>query len=371
MKEYRMKTTIKQFDSCKELCENFHVDQDDLIFTSEHTYRDYFETFSLNAKVIFIRKYGTGEPNDEMVEAIYHDVKDLSYNRVIAIGGGTILDVAKLFALKNVTPVVDLFDRKLELIKDKELILVPTTCGTGSEVTNISILELKARHTKLGLAVDELYADYAVLIPELLKSLPFTVFATSSIDAFIHAIESYLSPKANPFTELFSLKAMEMILQGYKQIVELGEEARIPLMEDFLIASAYAGIAFGNAGTAAVHAMSYPLGATYHIPHGESNYALFTGVFKTYQKLHPKGKIYQLNHFLAEVLDCDEAVVYDELELLFDNIIPKKSLSGYGVTVTQLEDFTVSVMEKQGRLTANNYVPLSKERVYEIYRALY
>lgn len=108
-----------------------------------------------------------------MVEAIYKDIKDISYKRVIAIGGGSVLDVSKLFVLKTISPVVDLFEHKLEFIKEKELILIPTTCGTGSEVTNISILELKAKHTKMGLAVDELYADYAVMIPELLEDLPF------------------------------------------------------------------------------------------------------------------------------------------------------------------------------------------------------
>ncbi len=223
MKQFRVKTTIQQFGSCKEFCENYNIGKTDLIITSEHTYEDYFKTLALDAAVVYLRNYGTGEPTDEMVEAIYRDIRDIPYNRVIAIGGGTILDVAKLFALKQVSPVLDLFDHKFEFIRDKELILVPTTCGTGSEVTNISILELISRHTKLGLAVDELYADYAILIPELLTKLPFSYFAASSIDAFIHAIESYLSPKANPFTEIYSIKAMEIILKGYQVIAKNGE----------------------------------------------------------------------------------------------------------------------------------------------------
>ncbi|MGB8453422.1 MAG: 4-hydroxybutyrate dehydrogenase [Anaerocolumna sp.] len=371
MKQFRIKTTIQQFDNCKEFCDTYHIGKGDLVITSEHTFKDYFKELSLEAAVVFLRKYGSGEPNDEMVETIYADIKDIPYERVIAIGGGTILDVAKLFALKNVSPVLDLFDRKLELIKDKELILVPTTCGAGSEVTNISILELISRHTKLGLAVDELFADVAVLIPELLEKLPFPYFATSSIDAFIHAIESFLSPKANSFTENFSIKAMEMILKGYQVIAKEGETSRIPLIPDFLLASTYAGIAFGNAGTAAVHAMSYPLGAAYHIPHGESNYAIFTGVFKIYQKIHPTGKIRVLNEFLAGILDCKADMVYEELESLLNHIVPKKTLNQYGVTKGQLEEFTLSVMEKQGRLMANNYVELDKDKVYKIYRSLY
>ena len=371
MKEFRINTIIQQYNNCKEFCENFNIGKNDLIITSKHIYQDYLEDLTSNASIIYLRDYGIGEPTDELVERIYCDVKDMPYKRVFGIGGGSILDVAKLFALKNISPVLELFDHKLLLEKEKELILVPTTCGTGSEVTNISILELTSRHTKLGLAENELYADYAVLIPELLDNLPFSFFATSSIDALIHAIESYLSPKANQFTQMYSLRAIEMILKGYQRIAKEGEEARISIMENFLLASTYGGIAFGNAGTGAVHAMSYPIGATYHIPHGESNYAIFTGVFKMYQNMKPNGKIHQLNIFLTDILNCSEDAVYDELDTLLNHIIPQKSLQEYGVTQEKLEQFTISVMEKQGRLMANNYVELPKATVYQIYESLY
>lgn len=371
MKELSVKPEIYTFDTCKEFIESFKIGKEDLVITSEHTYVSYFEKYNLDTNVIFIRKYGSGEPSDEMVEAIYRDTKDISYNRVIAIGGGSVLDVSKLFALKNISPVLDLFDHKLEFVKNKELILIPTTCGTGSEVTNISILELKARQTKMGLAVDELYADYAVMIPELLEDLPFEFFATSSIDALIHAIESSVSPKSTSFTEMFSYKAMAMILKGYKEIAKDGPEARIPLLKDFLLASNYAGIAFGNAGCGAVHAMSYPLGANYHVPHGEANYQMFIGVFKTYERLNPNGKIKKLNKFLSDILECKEEAVYDKIEELLNLLIAKKQLREYGLTEDELEVFTESVITKQGRLMANNYVELSKETVYHIYKSLY
>jgi len=371
MKQLSIKPEIYTFDTCKEFIDKFQIGKKDLVITSEHTYISYFEQYKLDTNVIFIRKYGSGEPSDEMVEAIYNDIKDIPYKRVIAIGGGSVLDVSKLFALKTISPVLDLFEHKLEFIKDKELILIPTTCGTGSEVTNISILELKARHTKLGLAVDELYADYAVMIPELLENLPFEFFATSSIDALIHAIESSVSPKATSYTEMFSYKAMEMILEGYKEIAKNGPEARIPLLKDFLLASNYAGIAFGNAGCGAVHAMSYPLGANYHVPHGEANYQMFVGVFKTYQRLKPNGRITKLNKFLGDVLDCKEDEVYVKIEELLNILIPKKLLREYGLAQEELKEFTQSVITKQGRLMANNYVELSEETVYEIYKSLY
>ncbi len=136
----------------------------------------YFDGLVNGAHVIFRNDYGSGEPTDVLVEKIYEDTKDIPYKRVIAVGGGTIIDVAKLLALKIYTPVLDLYDRKIPLERTKELVIVPTTCGTGSEVTNISILELTARHTKMGLSDDALFANSAVLVPELLNGLPYPAF---------------------------------------------------------------------------------------------------------------------------------------------------------------------------------------------------
>lgn len=372
MKQFGITPKILEFEYCQEVGEHFQIGQGDLVFISDRTYEQYFnDTIGDEAYRVNYRNYVTGEPTDVMVEAIFADIKDYQYNRVFGIGGGTILDVAKLFALKNTVPVVALFNKELEISKDKELILIPTTCGTGSEVTNISILELTAIHSKFGLAVDELYADYAVLVPELLNDLPLSVFATSSIDALIHAIESYTSPKASAFSQLYSKKAMEMIISGYQTIAAQGPEARKPLLKDFMIAATFAGIAFGNAGCAAVHAMSYPLGAVYHVPHGEANYAMFTAVYKTYQALDPDGSIAELNLFLATMLGCDPTAVYEEIETLLGHILPKKALRDYDVTKADLTSFTEAVMTKQTRLMANNYVPLDQDQVLAIYEQLY
>ena len=277
------------------------------------------------------------------------------------IGGGTIIDIAKILALDSILPIEDLYDGKLPIKRTKKLVLVPTTCGTGSEVTNIAILALTRRHTKKGLANDCMYADSAVLVPELLKGLPFKFFATSSIDALIHAMESSLSPKGNATLRLF----------GYKEIAARGPEARMDYLEDFLLASNYAGISFGNAGCAAVHALSYPLGATYHVPHGEANYAMLTGVMNKYMELKSDGKIADLNQHIAGILGCDTREVYEKLEELLNVLLPKKALHEYGVREEELETFTDSVMTEQGRLMANNFVPLSREQVLEIYRKLY
>ncbi len=374
MQQLMIRPTIHKFDTAKEFAEEFALGEGDLILTNAYIYEPYFGSMNLGCDVIYQEKYGAGEPSDEMAEAIYADIYadgKTAPKRIIAIGGGTIIDLAKLYALKQTTPILDLYDGKIPVEKDKELILVPTTCGTGSEVTNISILALNSRGTKKGLANDAMYADAAVLVPELLEGLPDYVFATSSIDALIHAIESSLSPKGNVYTRMFGYKAIEMILNGYKVIRDEGMEARKPLLSDFMIASNYAGIAFGNAGCAAVHALSYPLGATYHVAHGESNYAMFTGVMKNYMELKTDGEIAKLNRFLADILECPVRYVYEELEKLLNVLIPKKALHEYGVTEAQLAEFADSVMENQGRLMANNFVELDRDRVYKIYKELW
>lgn len=370
MIELMIKPCICSFSAVKDFAADFKIGRGDIIITNEYLYTRYFQALHPECDVIFQEKYGTGEPTDEMVEAIYADIMG-QHSRIIAVGGGTVLDIAKLFALKELSPVIDLFDGKIAPVKNKELILVPTTCGTGSEVTNISILALTAKGTKKGLASDALYADYAVLIPELLENLPFGVFAASSIDALVHAVESSLSPKGNDTTRMFGYKAIEMILSGYKAIELHGPEARIPLLNDFLKASNYAGIAFGNAGCAAVHAMAYPLGANYHVPPGESNYALFTGVMKNYMEIRSDGEIASLNRFIADILECDVNEVYDELEKLLNHILQKKPLRSYGMTEEEIDTFTDSVIANQQRLLANNFVFLDRSRIRKIYQELY
>ena len=195
MKMLSIKPTIYKYKTAEEFAKEFNIGAGDLVITNEYIYQPFFGKLNLGCDVLYQEKYGAGEPSDDMAEAMYKDIKG-DHKRVIAIGGGTVIDISKLFALKTVSPILDLYDGKTEIVKDKELVLVPTTCGTGSEVTNIAILALNSRGTKKGLAVDEMYADSAVLVPELLNGLPFRFFATSSIDALIHAVESAFPPRA-------------------------------------------------------------------------------------------------------------------------------------------------------------------------------
>ncbi|WP_343207921.1 4-hydroxybutyrate dehydrogenase [Anaerolentibacter hominis] len=371
MKEVVLRPDLYEFDTCKAFAEEFQLGEGDLVLTNAFIYNPYFADLSLPVSTIFQEKYGAGEPTDVMIDAILDDAAKYSYKRIIAIGGGTIIDIAKVMAVSDGEKVDDLYENAASLQRKKDLVIIPTTCGTGSEVTNLSIINRTRLGTKMGLASEAMFASSAVLIPELLKGLPFPVFATSSIDALVHAVESSLSPKATPYTRLFGYKAIEMIIRGYQTIAKEGPDARIPLLKDFLIASNYAGIAFGTAGCGAVHALSYPLGGTYHVPHGESNYAMFTGVLKNYMEIRCDGALADMNDYLSNLLGCEVANVYDELESLLNHILPKKALHEYGVTEQDLTDFTESVMTTQGRLMANNFTELDRDRVYKIYKELY
>lgn len=370
MIELQLKPMLYSYETCKEFVEELNVGEDDVMITNEYIYKPNFEKLHLKCTVIFQEKYGLGEPSDEMAEAIYRDLPQ-NYKRIIAVGGGTILDLSKVFSLKRCHPILDLFDGKIEPIKDKELVLVPTTCGTGSEVTNVAVFALISRHTKKGIAYDAMYGDKAVLITDLLKTLPSKVFATSSIDALVHAVESALSPDSSATFRVFSYNAIKLILEGYKKIRDNGSEARSPLMKDFLLAATWAGIAFSVPGCAAVHAMSYPLGSEFHVPHGESNYAMFTGVMKCYMKYKTDGEIATMNKFLANILDCNTDNVYIELERLLNTILPKKSLHEYGVTEEQLSEFAASVVENQQRLLKHSFIQMDYNKILAVYKSLY
>ena len=367
MLEIVVRPELYHFDKVKEFANEFLIGEGDLVITNEYIYQPYFGALNLKCDVLYQERYGKGEPNDEMVEAMIADMQKMGeHKRVIGIGGGTVLDISKIFH-----PIEKLYDRELPVEKHRELILVPTTCGTGSEVTNIAILAFLKRNTKFGLADNAMYADKAVLIPEFLENLPYPVFATSSLDALVHAVESSLSPKATPYTKLFGYKAIEMILNGYQKMSEEGKEARIPLLSDFLIASNYAGLAFGTAGCAAVHAMSYPLGGTFHVPHGEANYAIFKGVIDNYLEIKKDGAIDELAGYLADIFSCGKEQAFTEMFNLLDQILERKSLKSYGADDEMLKRWTEEVITGQQRLMKNNFVFLDAERVLKIYRELY
>ena len=374
MQALRVVPSIHYFDTFKDFNDEFKLGKGDILVTNQWMYDPYVKPLGIDMPVVYQEKYGAGEPTDEMMDAMKAEMDKYDYNRIIAFGGGTIVDCCKVLACDIPDKVADLYTGKVAPKRVKELVVVPTTCGTGSEVTNVAVASIPSLNLKKGIADEETYADIAVLIPESLQGLPDKVFATSSVDALIHAVESFLSPKASPFTEMYSIKAIEMIMNGYKTIIERGgntKENRADLLKDFCLAANYAGIAFGNAGCGAVHALSYAHGGAFHIPHGEANFICFTEVFKMYMRKQPVGKIQIANKLFADVLGCAEADVYPELDKLLGKILEKKPLKEYGMTEDQVAPFAKSTVDNQQRLLGNNYVPLTEEEIAEIFQNLY
>ena len=362
--QFSIHPQISDCTSLEAFFEQWKIGNQDLIITNEYVLSPHLKGQPAPCDLIYQEQCGSGEPSDEMVDAMLA-AAGKQYQRIIAIGGGTVIDIAKLFVFGNQLSCETIFAEGAKLKRKSSLVIIPTTCGTGSEVTGISIIEFKKKHTKLGLALPALYADEAVLIPDMLKTLPYEVFATSSIDALIHSVESFVSPKANPFTQAIGRDSIERILAGYQSLAR-NEEKKLPEdMTSFLIASTMGGIAFGNAGCAAVHALSYPLGANYHVPHGKANYMVFEAVFAAYRELGAELSL--LEKTLAAALGCDKSIVWTELFCLLEKVLPKQSLAELGADSAKCAEMAHSVVENQQRLLVNNPVSLDEEQIRQIF----
>ena len=265
--------------------------------------------------------------------------------------------------------------------KNHPLIIIPTTCGTGSEVTNISVINRVRKGVKMGLASEAMYADKAVLIMEMLDSLPYKIFATSSIDAMVHSVESFLSPNGCSISYMFSKEALKKIIIAWKKTMDCGNKSEANEMytnenwkkyaADFLIASNWAGIGFGYAGCAAVHACAYPLGSVYHIPHGQSNQLMFEAVMRKYKEIQPCGRINELESIIADCLGTKVDEAMEALYSLMNKILQCKPLHEFGVKEDDLTVFAANVIKTQQRLLKNNYVQLTEEQILEIYKVAF
>ena len=372
---------IHEFADFAAFGRHFQLTANDLILTSSRLYHDCVwkadgcETPDGRkpvAQVMFRDPFGKGEPTDEMVGRMLarrdeiHAAVPGGIRRIIAVGGGAILDMAKVLAVAPVgtRDVNALYADPAGLIRQFELIAVPTTCGTGSEVTNISVVFRTGLGTKHGLVGDALYPVHAALVPEALQGLPFDVFASSAIDALIHATESFLSPLATEETMARSREAICGILTGFAAVA--ADRAVLPtLFGQFLRSATVAGLAFGAAGCGPVHALSFALGGKYHVPHGESCYQYFLPVLRFYRANRPDGERLQaLEALLCEVLQAADGL--DALAALLERILPRRPMAAYGATEADVPAFARSTIDNQQRLLARAYVPVDYEAALAI-----
>ena len=189
---------------------------------------------------------------------------------VIAIGGGSTLDTAKAIAaiMTNGGKCKDLYGRTNMKKKIAPVIAVPTTCGTGSEVTHESIVNDTSELVKKCIGSELNSPSLAILDPVVLEGLPSSVLAATGMDALTHAIEAYVCKRSNPLTDAMAILAIKMISESLLDAVENGKEDSF---EKMLVASCMAGLAFGNSDVASVHSVSEALGGFYDIPHGVAN----------------------------------------------------------------------------------------------------
>ncbi len=364
MNSFSIVPAICEFPDFAAFAAGFSLTEKDLILTNAFIYEPLRARCPLPCRVIFQEDYGLGEPSDVMVNGILAEAARLQPQRVIGVGGGSVMDIAKILAVAGDCTELDaLYERMGSLARQRALILIPSTCGSGSEMTNIAIVNRSRLGTKQGLVSPAMYADAAVLIPELLQTLPYPVFATSSIDALIHAIESFLSPQATAYSRLFSEQAIRSMLAAYRRLAE--DPAALPaIYAEVLRAANLAGIAFGNAGCGAVHALSYALGGKYHVPHGESNYQFLLPVLRLY---HARGAaaMTELETLLAGCLAAEDGLA--ALAALLEKILPARPMRSYGASEADIIPFAASTAANQQRLLARSCLPLSEEDLRQIY----
>lgn len=220
------------------------------------------------------------DPPELSVQAAVDAARGAGADGVVGFGGGSSLDTAKLVALLARTPqaLPAIYGIGLARGPRLPLIQLPTTAGTGSEVTPISILTTPS-HEKKGVVSPLLYPDVAVLDSRLTLGLPPTITAMTGVDAMVHAIEAFSTKlKKNPLSDALALKALQLLYANLPAAVTDGKDATV--RENMLLGSLFAGMAFANAPVGAVHALAYPLGGRYGLPHGLSNSLVFVAVLK-------------------------------------------------------------------------------------------
>ena len=220
---------------------------------------------------IYDRIYG--EPDFESINRLCGSEALRGCGAVLAFGGGSVIDTAKLYCAMAVNPEFARSPENPALIEKKGLPLfaVPTTAGTGAEATPNAILYHRQKKQKMGIVSRKMIADTVILDGEMTAGLPKALAASTGFDALSHAMESFVSKKANPYSDMFALEAMRLI---FKSLVPACRDNLADARQDMLLASFYAGVCLVTASTHVVHAMAYPLAEEYHVPHGKGIAAL-------------------------------------------------------------------------------------------------
>ncbi len=296
-----------------------------------------------------------GNPSVETVEKAAAAFCKSGANFIIALGGGSPMDVAK---------AVGVVARYGGSITEYEgggrvpgdiipLIAIPTTAGTGSEVTAFSVITDHSRNYKLTVFSYKLIPAYAILDPELLTTAPVSVAAACGIDAMVHALEAYISKDASPFSDAMAEKALELIGKNIRRYV--ADRTDIEAAEAMITGSLFAGIAFSWARLGDVHAMSHPVSAYFDVPHGVANAILLPTIVE-YNALADRGKYLKLFNYIsltpASEAEFESVMLVDLLTELNEQLGIPGSLGEVGVTADKFDAMADDAM-KSGNIAVN------------------
>ncbi len=313
------------------------------------------------------------DPSEAVVEAAAAAAAGAS--GVVGLGGGSSLDVAKLAALlaPGRETLAEIYGIGKAVGPRLPLVLVPTTAGTGSEVTPVAIVTTGTAE-KMGVVSPLLIPDAALLDPELTHGLPPAVTAATGIDAMVHAIEAHASasPNNNPVSRALAREALRLMGGALLRAVQDGRDAAA--RSDMLLGSMLAGQAFANSPVAAVHALAYPLGGRCHLPHGLSNALVLPHVLRFNAVVAPEAYAQMAPHAFPELGALEgqarAAAFISRLEALSRACGLPQRLREAGVAEALLPGLARDAM-KQTRLLGNNPRPLAEADALAIYRAAY
>lgn len=313
------------------------------------------------------------EPTLNDFNRILEYARQFDADSVVGIGGGSVLDVAKLVAAfaKSEQQAADCFGTGFIKAKGLWLACLPTTAGTGAEVSPNAILLDERDHLKKGIVSPYLVADAAYVDPKLTWTVPAKVTADTGMDALTHCIEAYTNKFSHPAVDIYALQGIRLIAANLERAVKDGKD--VEAREALALGSLYGGLCLGPVNTAAVHALSYPLGGEFHIPHGLSNAILLPSVMKFNRPANLKRYAE-----VAVALGCEPGKDDNEtaqrgvdfIYQLADTVgIPKK-LTDLGIPQTAVDGMAKAAMEVQ-RLLKNNPREVTEQDARDIYNSLY
>ena len=313
------------------------------------------------------------EPTVNDFKKILEVARQFKADSVVGIGGGSVLDVTKLVAafINSDQQVEDCFGTGFIKAKGLWFACLPTTAGTGSEVSPNAILLDERDHLKKGIVSPYLIADAAYVDPKLTWTVPSKVTADTGMDALTHCIEAYTNKFAHPSVDIYALQGIRLIAANLEKAVKDGKD--VEAREALAFGSLYGGLCLGPVNTAAVHALSYPLGGEFHIPHGLSNAILLPSVMKFNMPANVKR-----HAEVAIALGCepgknDEETAQRGVDFIYRLAaavgIPDK-LTALGIPQTSVPGMAKAAMQVQ-RLLKNNPREVTEQDALDIYNSLY